>query len=498
MHDLDALRGFAMILGIVLHASLAFFPAWWVVKDSQMADSTWIDELEAAIHGFRMPLFFLLSGFFTTMLWRRRGLPALAEHRFRRIALPLLLGVITIVPLVDLAVGHAEKGSSDLVAAVAEGDAATVRRLVDVEAATATDERGGTLLHLAAYLGHLEVVEALLDAGADPSAPQDEPADPDGQTPVDVAVVGGHAAVAQVLVDRGGVDPRAPGEEWTTLWWFALAPPDPIVDSDVESGPGEPFTFVHLWFLWYLLLLVVGFLVVARLVEEVGERLPRWAAPAGMAALVPLAFLAHWFMVETWSDGLGKSFLLFGPFTATGLEPDLAILGYYGVFFTFGALAHGREAHDGTPVIRMLGRGWPLTLTGATVVFFVGLDATRADDPTVPWAVALQVVFTWSVIFGLLGLFRRLLRSERRGVRYLSDSSYWLYLAHLPLVIFLQSVIRDWEVDPTVKFVGLVVFSTAVLLVSYQLLVRYTPVGWLLNGRRTPTRMSLLWAPRQV
>ena len=78
MHDLDALRGFAMILGIVLHASLAFFPAWWVVKDSQMADSTWIDELEAAIHGFRMPLFFLLSGFFTTMLWRRRGLPAVA------------------------------------------------------------------------------------------------------------------------------------------------------------------------------------------------------------------------------------------------------------------------------------------------------------------------------------------------------------------------------------------------------------------------------------
>lgn len=233
------------------------------------------------------------------------------------------------------------------------------------------------------------------------------------------------------------------------------------------------------------------------LVEDGGERLPRWAAQAAMAALVPMAFLAQWHMVETWLDGLGESFLIFGPFTATGLEPDLSILGYYGVFFAFGALAHGCEVRDGTPVIRMVGRGWPLTLAGATVVFFVGLDATRVDDPAVPWVVALQVGFTWSVIFGLLGLFHRLLRSERRGVRYLSDSSYWLYLAHLPLVIFLQGVIRDWEVDPTVKFVGVVMVSTAVLLVSYQLLVRYTPVGWLLNGRRTPTRMALPWAPRQ-
>ena len=32
-HDLDALRGFAMLLGIGLHASLAFFPSFWPVQD---------------------------------------------------------------------------------------------------------------------------------------------------------------------------------------------------------------------------------------------------------------------------------------------------------------------------------------------------------------------------------------------------------------------------------------------------------------------------------
>ena len=30
-HDLDALRGFAMLLGVVLHISLAFFPSFWPV-----------------------------------------------------------------------------------------------------------------------------------------------------------------------------------------------------------------------------------------------------------------------------------------------------------------------------------------------------------------------------------------------------------------------------------------------------------------------------------
>ena len=104
-NDLDALRAAAMLLGIVLHAGLSFVPFPWPVQDERQSGFYWL--LFAAIHGFRMPVFFLLSGFFTAMLWRRRGMKSMLAHRFRRVLLPFLLGLVTIVPAVNWISGRA-------------------------------------------------------------------------------------------------------------------------------------------------------------------------------------------------------------------------------------------------------------------------------------------------------------------------------------------------------------------------------------------------------
>ena len=99
-HDLDALRAFAMLLGISLHASLSFFPAPWPVQDSRQSSGFAI--FMDAIHGFRMPLFFLLSGYFTMMMYRSRGLSSLLRQRALRILFPCLVGVFTVVPLMSV------------------------------------------------------------------------------------------------------------------------------------------------------------------------------------------------------------------------------------------------------------------------------------------------------------------------------------------------------------------------------------------------------------
>jgi peptidoglycan/LPS O-acetylase OafA/YrhL len=109
--DLDALRSFAMLLGVFLHASLAYFDYPWPVQDAKR--SSLLQLSFAAIHGFRMPLFFLLSGFFSMLLLRRRGLRALLTQRALRIVLPFMLAAATILPLdnavIYLAVAHGSK-----------------------------------------------------------------------------------------------------------------------------------------------------------------------------------------------------------------------------------------------------------------------------------------------------------------------------------------------------------------------------------------------------
>ncbi len=98
-HELDALRAFAMLLGVVLHASMYLVWKEWPVVADEISPELPYDDIVFAIHGFRMPIFFLLSGFFTALLWQRRGRKMLVNHRLKRVGLPLLIGMFTIVPI---------------------------------------------------------------------------------------------------------------------------------------------------------------------------------------------------------------------------------------------------------------------------------------------------------------------------------------------------------------------------------------------------------------
>ena len=94
MHALDAVRGYALLLGIVLHATLSFMPTGpsriWIIQDSH--PSTTLGVLFFAIHVFRMTTFFLIAGFFAHLSFHRRGAWGFIKDRLQRIAVPLLVG----------------------------------------------------------------------------------------------------------------------------------------------------------------------------------------------------------------------------------------------------------------------------------------------------------------------------------------------------------------------------------------------------------------------
>ena len=76
LHALDAVRGVALMAGVVFHATMSFLPAppgvpIWIVMDRER--SLTLAVLFHLLHTFRMTTFFLIAGFFAHLTFQRRG-----------------------------------------------------------------------------------------------------------------------------------------------------------------------------------------------------------------------------------------------------------------------------------------------------------------------------------------------------------------------------------------------------------------------------------------
>ncbi|MCG8649157.1 MAG: acyltransferase family protein [Pirellulales bacterium] len=523
------MRAIAMLLGIVLHAALSFSPIPWTVKDSQQSDFYYV--LFAGIHGFRMPLFFMLSGFFTAMLWRKRGLGGLIKQRSKRIVLPLFLGCLTIVPAmwaVSIFVNQpsqAETQNAEVWEALVAGDTDRVRSAIESSeiGVHAVSKDGASLLTVAVFFGHTDMVAMLIDVGADVNQRNG-----DQGTALHSAAFVGRAEAAAILL-RAGADADAldangqtPKDllktDFNTTNFIATSFGLPLDEEtlkvgranianqlDVEEylgsgtggseGPGWEAlkgllfhlpVFMHLWFLWFLCWLIAAFMFYPPLASVLRIRkFPAWlvCSPVSLLWLTLLTMLPQSFM----NPGS------FGPDSSIGLLPIPSVLAYYAVFFFFGVLYWEVDDTDGR-----LGRGWAISLPLALMIVFpIGLDLVSGTfgiipplrDPALNSLAAnfLQALFAWLMTFGLIGVCRRLMSQESKTMRYISDSSYWLYLAHLPLVLLAQWFVRDIPAPAFLKFAGITIVISVFLLLTYQYLVRYTLIGRILNGPRQRT-----------
>lgn len=252
------------------------------------------------------------------------------------------------------------------------------------------------------------------------------------------------------------------------------------------QGFRELQIFGYLWFLWFLLILIVPFVVFARIADVMkwsGPPKPLFLSPALIVWLVPITPIPQWFH--------GLRMPGFGPDTSLGLFPMPHIVLLYAVFFCFGALYF-----DCDDVMGKLGRFWGLTLPVALLVVYP-LGMALSFNPDSAWitrwvpssgvrplAVMMQALYPWLMIFGLIGLFRKICSRENRVVRYICDSSYWLYIAHLPLIFLAQHLVKPLDLPAFAKFGIVCVGVTGILLISYHLMIRYTWIGTLLNDKR--------------
>ena len=103
---------------------------------------------------------------------------------------------------------------------------------------------------------------------------------------------------------------------------------------------------------------------------------------------------------------------------------------------------------------------------------------------------AVHSLAMWFLILGVTGLFLRYLGGHSPYRRYLCDSSYFLYIAHVPLILVFQLLLRDVPLPPLAKAAITLVGAIAILMPVYRYAVRPTFIGAVLNGRRYPSTIG--------
>jgi ABC-type multidrug transport system ATPase subunit/peptidoglycan/LPS O-acetylase OafA/YrhL len=380
LHALDAVRGFALLLGVAFHASLSFMPGWppgiWSMVDN--SPSQFLSDAGFISHLFRMSLFFFIAGFFGRLLYHKLGARGFWSNRAKRILVPLIVGWVILLPAIFF-----------------------------VWNMGMTKMSGGT-----------------------PPAPPSPP----------------------------------PG-------WFPLT---------------------HLWFLYELLLLYVAVIALRALVVRIDGaqklrnlidvlvvnsiRMRIAVFTLGIPVAGALMTLPFWFYWQ----GI--------PTPDSSLIPQIPATVGFGTAFIFGWLVN----RSGT-ALDAITRGWFVHLVlgiVATGWLLHTMHATPMAQPGLTKTLFALVfgVAVWGWVLGLTGAALRFLSNYSATRRYIADASYWIYLAHLPVVAALAVWVGHWPLHWSLKYPFILVVSFAVLFLSYHFLVRPTFIGKLLNGRKYPRR----------
>jgi len=371
-HAFDALRAAMMLLGVVLHSLTAYatVPDVWWLKDTQT--SRLADMCALSIHAFRLPAFFVMSGFFAALLVSRRGWQGFLENRVARLGLPFLLGMLVMYPFLKLA---------------------------------------------SVYCWFLS---------------------------------------------------RRPDAWAGTLEWMA---------QDKLSKGISP---MHLWFLEVLMWLCIAAAALA-------PRLDRWLGAAWFIKVLRTPAAPVLWAIPTF---LTLCIMDLGVLdTPHDFAPNFRILTAYAVFFAFG---WGVYLHRLS--LDSLRRGGWIHIVIALVCAwfsFGSFGKQLAIRPARDWSAflstaALTSLTAWFMIFGLCGIFLRRCSELSPRARYLSDSAYWLYLFHPPVLVALQIPMLALPWPWAVKCALGALLALPILLWSYDRYVRPTWLGVILNGRKHP------------
>jgi glucan biosynthesis protein C len=373
-----------MLLGLVLHSALIYNVTnhgnAWEIKDPE-SNYILTDFIVLLIHSFRMPIFFLVAGFFGSMLFYERGVIQMFKNRISRIVFPFIVFLFILSPIIYFSFSY------------------TIAVFENQE--------------------------------------------------------------------------------------------NPFVNSTQLFS--NIFVFIpkgtsHLWFLYYLIYVTLITSLLSLLLKKsknISNKITNIFNWIIKRSITRIAFFSSFtFLILTYLETSMVN-------ASTSLIPDLNTFVFYFFFYIVGwilfkskGLLNSFMKYDWQFVAFAVF----LIITQGLLIQYSGMDLKPNSNSAI--LISFNSIIVWLFIFGITGLFIRYGSKHSKRMRYISDSSYWVYLIHLPLTAIIPAFIWEFPLPTLVKFIIVLSLTTLICFATYHYLVRNTFIGKFLNGKKYPKKIK--------
>jgi glucan biosynthesis protein C len=261
---------------------------------------------------------------------------------------------------------------------------------------------------------------------------------------------------------------------------------DPSLMPKMPSGHNGPNT-MHMWFIYYLFLLCMIAGGLCALAPSIPAR-TRLALQNVMSVLA-----RNWwgFLVLAIPMAIIGSGYRAGILAQTGsFIPNVNEVVHNGMFFLFGwtiyRLRDELLPHYARHCWKYLAGGLVAYVgSGYLLQLFLKSPASANIELAIAYVYG-SAGWLWSM--ALIGAFVRYLPRQNRVLRYMSDSSYWVFMVHMMCTFGFGILLYNAPLGALSKMAINIVATTLVCLATYHLCVRNTWIGVLLNGKRQSER----------
>lgn len=226
-------------------------------------------------------------------------------------------------------------------------------------------------------------------------------------------------------------------------------------ETDLTGYHGG-FTPAHLWFLLYLFVISLTALLIVRLQKKC---LPKFKVGSLSYLFIMLLFVPEWLCLYVLNIG-GKS------------------LGQFMILFLFGYYILSEES-----VLKKLQRYRFVSflifvMSGSLYTYLYCLENIRNL-----WMDGLYIFYGWMGIIMLLGIGRSKLNFHNRFSAYLTQTSFTVYILHMPIVVVAGFFALQLPIGTAEQFLLIVWISFTATFFIYEIVKRISVLRFFLGMR---------------